>query len=82
MWWVTFNILVVYKRCWSPYPNSAIVGGAGHHGWNLWVPAHTVHCARVPCQLRNWQFTTFVPDVNLVIWINSNSEKRYGVVKH
>lgn len=22
---VTFNILVVYKRCWSPYSNSAII---------------------------------------------------------
>lgn len=64
---LTFNILVVYERRWSPYSNSAIVWGAGHHGWDLWVPANTIYCARVPCELRNGQFATFVPDVNLVI---------------
>ena len=72
---VTFNILVVYKRCWSPYPNSAVIWGAGHHGRDLRVPAHAVDCACVPCQLRNGQFTTFVPDVNLVIWVTVIQKK-------
>lgn len=63
----TFNILVVYERRWSPYPNGAVVGGAGHHGGDLRVPAHAVHRARVPRQLRDGQLAALVPDVHLVI---------------
>lgn len=63
----TFNILVVYERCWSPYSNGAVIRSAGHHGWNLWVPADAVDGTRVPRQLRDGQLATLVPNIYFVI---------------